>query len=129
MKFSNLSMVALTILFLTLGFQALKEAQPTKKNERVYKELKQYMPFYLEKRIGGFSICSKEDNIKEKPPITEVYHRLEQLEQGWGKKHLKLENNELIILDNNKKQIGKIILKTKDELQWVKQFFGIGNIK
>ena len=48
-------------------------------NKRIYKELKPYIPYYLEKRIGGFSILSKEDNIKEKPPITEVFHQ--QLQQ------------------------------------------------
>jgi hypothetical protein len=43
------------------------------------------MPYYLEKRIGGFSIMKKGSKVKEKPPITEVLSRLEQFEQGWGK--------------------------------------------
>ena len=122
-KMSNMFIIGLTILFFVLGFNALKDAQPSHKNQRIYKELKKYIPYYLEKRIGGFSILSKDDNIKEKPPITEVYSRLEQLEQGWGMEHLKIVNDDLIILDKNKTIIGKIPFKDLSEKVWVKKFF------
>jgi hypothetical protein len=124
MKMSNFFIVGLIILFFILGFNALQEAKPSNKNERIYTLLKKYNPYYLEKRIGGFSILSKNDKIKEKPPITEVYHRLEQLEQGWGMEHLKIENN-IVYIYNNKKQIGTIKLKTKDEKRWVKEYFNL----
>jgi hypothetical protein len=118
-KISNFAILAITILFFTLGFQALDQAKTAPKSKRVYKELKNYMPYYLEKRIGGFSIMKKGSKVKEKPPITEVLSRLEQLEQGWGKEHLKLSNNDLIIMDENKTAIGKIVLKNQAEKSWV----------
>ena len=123
MKFSNYFMIGLAVLFFTLGFNALKEAQPEKKSERVYQALKQYMPYYLEKRVGGFQIMMKGSKEKEKPPITEVYKRLEQLEKGWGQKHLKIVANDLIIMDDNKTQIGKIPFHLDEERVWTKTFF------
>jgi hypothetical protein len=128
-KISNFAILAITILFFTLGFQALDQAKTEPKNERVYKELKNYMPYYLEKRIGGFSIMKKGSKTKEKPPITEVLSRLEQLEQGWGKEHLKLSNNDLIIMDENKTVIGKIVFQNQAEKSWVKKFFLISEHK
>jgi len=125
MKVSNYFIIGLTVLFFLLGYQALQKAQPVKKNERIYKELKVYMPYYLEKRVGGFQIMMKGSSEKEKPSITEVYLRLDQLEQGWGKKHLKIIDNELIIMDKNGIKIGKIVLKNQEEKQWVKRFFQI----
>jgi hypothetical protein len=107
-----------------LGFNALQEAKPSKKNQRIYTFLEKYNPYYLEKRVGGFSILSKKDAIREKPPITEVFKRLEQLEQGWGMKNLKLKNNILYVYDNDK-QIAKIILKNNDEKQWVQKYYNI----
>jgi len=125
MKFSNWFLIGLVGLFFVLGFNALQDAKPSQKDQKIYKEVKPYIPFYLEKRLGGFSILSKEDNIKEKPPITEVYHRLEQLEKGWGMDHLKLVGDSLEIYDNNKTKIKTISSLTSEDKQWVKVYFGI----
>ncbi len=124
-KLSNLFIIGLTILFFVLGFKALQEAQPEHKNKRIYTELKAYMPYYLEKRIGGFQIMMKDSKEKEKPPINEVFARLDQLEKGWGKKFLKIVDNELIIMDKDGKQIAKIPFKEPAEKRWVKKFFNI----
>ena len=75
------------------------EAQGKKRYEvskKVYQALKPYMPYYLEKRVGGFQIMMKGSNEKEKPPITDVFKRLEQLEKGWGQQHLKIVGDDLI---------------------------------
>ena len=125
MKFSNSILIGLIVLFFVLGFNALQDAKPTQKDQKIYKEVKEYIPFYLEKRLGGFSILSKEDDIKEKPPITEVYHRLEQLEKGWGMSHLKLVENKLEVYDNNKTKIKTIPNLTQDDIKWVKVYFGV----
>jgi len=125
MKMSNYFIAGLTILFFVLGIQALQDAQPEDKNERIYKSLKAYMPYYLEKRIGGFQIMMKGSIEKETPPIKEVYIRLEQLEKGWGTEHLKIVNNDLIIMDKDKKEIGKITFHLKEEIIWTKKFFNI----
>ena len=125
MKMSKYFIIGLTILFFGLGFQALQDAQPEPKNKRIYAELKKYSPYYLEKRFGGFSILSKEDNIKEKPPIDQVFSRLDQLEKGWGKESLKIVGNDLVIMNKDGKEIGKIAFHLPDEKVWVKTFFEI----
>jgi GTPase involved in cell partitioning and DNA repair len=123
MKFSNTFLIGLVVLFFVLSFQAYQDAQPTKKSQRIYKEIKKYSPYYLEKRIGGFKIMKKGSKVAEKPPIEEVFHRLETLEQGWGKEHLKIKNNILIVLDDNKQQIAEIKFQTPLEKKWVETFY------
>ncbi len=123
MKLSKYFIIGLSLLFFWLGFQALQNAQPAKKSERIYKELKVYMPYYLEKRVGGFQIMMKGSIEKEKPPITEVYLRLDQLEQGWGKDHLKIVDNDLVVMDKEGKEIAKIPFHLDEEKVWVKKFF------
>jgi ribosomal protein L24E len=118
-------MIALAVVFFGLGFNALQNAKPSKKNARIYKKVKPYMPYYLEQRFGGFSILSKEDDKKEKPPIEEVYRRLEQLEQGWGMKHLQIKGDILIIKDNNGTKVDEIQFKNPDEIKWTKQYFNL----
>jgi hypothetical protein len=119
----KLLIFAFFIIFMFLGINALKEGMPSHKNERVYSFLQTYMPYTLEKRVGGFSIVSKETGIKEKPPAKDVFMRLEQLEKMWGKDFLKLDNDELVILDKEKKELGKIELKSKEEKVWVVNYF------
>jgi len=123
MKISRLLIVAFFAVFMLLGIMALKEGMPSKKDERVYPILQKYIPYVIEKRAGGLSIKSKITGIKEKPPAKVVYGRLDQLEKQWGKEFLKLDGMTLSILDKNKKQITKIILKNDEELSWVKEYF------
>ena len=119
----NLLLFAFFAIFMFLGIMALKDGMPTPKNERVYSILQKYIPYTLEKRVGGYSIVSNETGIKEKPPAKDLFLRLEQLEQLWGKEFLKLDNDFLIILDKNKNEITKIELKTKEEKNWIKNYF------
>lgn len=125
MKLSGYFIVGLSVVFFILGFNALQSAKPKEKNERVYMALSQYNPYSLEKRIGGFSILSKEDNIKEKPPITEVYSRLEQLEKGWGMRSLKIQSNKLNVYDNNNTLVHTILFQNKEEKSWTQEYFNI----
>lgn len=123
MKSKNLLIVAFFAIFMFLGFEALRQGMPSDKNERVYTILQKHMPYIVEKRAGGFSIKSKITGIKEKPPAKDIFLRLEQLEKLWGKEFLQLKDNTLSILDKNKKEITKIILRTEDEKKWVKEYF------
>ena len=128
-KLSNYFMIGLTILFFVLGYNAYIDAKPEPRNKRIYTALQPYIPYYLEKRIGGFQIMMKGSKTKEKPPITEVFSRLDQLTKGWGKDALKIVNNDLIIMDINKTQIGKITLKLPEERKWVETFFMLNSGK
>ncbi len=125
MKISNALFIAITILFFALGFKTLQEAKQEPKSERIYQEIKKYSPYYLEKRIGGFQIMMKGSDVKEKPPITEVYSRLDQLDQGWGKEHISIKNDHVIIKDKDQKIVAKIKIELDSEKKWVQTFFQI----
>ena len=116
----------LGIAFIIFGFSAYVQSVPETKNNRVYKEIKKYSPYYLDKRFGGLTIMSKEDkDFKEKPLNIEVFHRLDELEKDWGKLHLKLNVNKLVVIDNNSSTVAIIKLDNKDEIQFINRFYGI----
>jgi len=116
----------LAIGFLLLGVNAFLESKPQAKNPRIYKEIKKYSPYYLDKRVTGLDIKSREDaDFKESPNSMEVFHRLDALEQAWGKKHLKLDHSTLIIVDNNGSTLATLPLQNSDESDFVHRFYGI----
>lgn len=123
MKSRNLLIVAFFIIFMFLGITTMKDSMPSPKNDRIYTILQEQMPYVVEKRAGGLSIKSKITGIKEKPPAKQVFLRLEQLEKQWGQEFLRLEGNTLLILDKDKKVVKQILLKTSDEINWVKEYF------
>ncbi|MCW8895436.1 MAG: hypothetical protein OQK48_02635 [Sulfurimonas sp.] len=111
--------------FLILGIVSMQRAMPDAKEERIYTAIKVYSPYTLEKKVGGFNIIDKRTGIKEKPSSKELFHRLDELEQKWGKKHLKIENNDVLIMGENNQTVARIFLETEGERAWVKRFFGI----
>ncbi len=118
--------IALGIGFLLFGIDAYLQSKPAPKNKRIYQEIKQFSPYYLDKRFGGLQIMSKSDTeFKEKPSNMEVFHRLEFLEKKWGKTHLTLENDVLIIHDDTGSVLKNITLKNEDEKQFVHTFYGL----
>jgi len=111
--------------FLIMGILAVQRAMPAAKEERIYLAIKAYSPYKLQKRMGGLEILDKRDNTKEKPSSAEVMLRLDEVEGIWGKKHLKVENSTLIVMDDNKTTIAKIAIETPKEREFLKNFFGI----
>lgn len=111
--------------FLILGIVSMQRAMPDAKEERIYTAIKVYSPYVLEKKIGGFNIIDKRDGTKESPSSKEIFHRLDELEQKWGKEHLKLENNDVLIMGENNQTIIRIFLETEKERAFVKRFYGI----
>ena len=121
----NYLVIALSIGFLLLGFNAYQEAKPVSKAP-IYKEVKKYSPYYLEKRFGGLEILSKKDSsFKEKPDNMNIFHRLEFLEKEWGKKHLKIKEKELIVYDDNQTELKRIPISTKKDNDFLHNFYGI----
>jgi len=117
---------ALFLGFLLFGLSAFLESKPSSKNERVYKAVKEYSPFYIDKRFGGLQIMNRENSsFKEKPNNMTFFKEFERLEREWGKKHLKLDNNTLLILDNSGKTKSTLHLKSKDEIEFVHQYYGV----
>jgi len=111
--------------FLVMGFIAMQRATPDAKEDRIYKAIKVYSPYQLEKRMGGLTIVNKQTGEKEKPSASEVLHRMDELDKEWGKTHLKIANNDLLILGDNGQTIVKIFIETEKERAFLKRFFGI----
>jgi len=125
-KFNRFLLPALFLGFLIFGLAAFMESKPNPKNIRVYKTVQQYSPYYLDKRFGGLQIMSKEDpEFKEKPNNMTLFKEFERLEKAWGKTHLKLQNDQLIILDNNGTKQASLPLKSQEEIDFVHQYYGV----
>jgi len=118
--------IALFLAFLVFGLDAFFQSKPAAKNERVYKAVQKYSPYYLEKRFGGLEILSKEDKeFKEKPNNMTLFKEFAHLEKKWAEKHMKLDNNTLVILDNNGTEVEKLSLQNKEELDFVHSYYGL----
>ena len=118
--------IALLLGFLMFGISAFMQSKPSDKNERVYKTVQKFSPYYLDKRFGGLQIMNREDTeFKEKPNNMTLFKEFERLEKEWGKKHLSIKNNTLLIVDNNGTLVHKLMLNSKDELDFVHIFYGI----
>jgi len=111
--------------FLVLGFVSMQRAMPDAKEDRIYKEIKVYSPYKLEKRIGGLTIIDSRSGNKEKPEASEVLHRLDDLESKWGNKHLRVDNNYVVVLGENNQSITKIFIETTKEREFLQKFYGI----
>jgi len=118
--------LALVLGFLAFGISAFMQSKPSHKNERVYTTVKKYSPYYTDQRFGGIQILSKEDpEFKENPDNMALFKRLDDLEKAWAQKHLKVEKNTLIILDNNGTQLSTLPLNTQEEINFTHMFYGI----
>lgn len=111
--------------FFVLGLLSMQRAMPDNKEDRIYKAINLYSPYKIEKRIGGLTIVDSRDGSKEKPNAADFYHRIDEVNQIWGKEHLKIDGDNVIILGDNKQEIVKIYLETPKEKKFVKSFFGI----
>ncbi|HIP61408.1 MAG TPA: hypothetical protein EYG98_02515 [Sulfurovum sp.] len=122
-KFIIFGLIAV-FLFISIG--ALMTSKPADKNQRVYSIIKEYSPYYIQKRVGGLTIRNKLDKeFKKKPDNTEFFRLLETLERNWGEKYLSLENNTLSIKDANNTIVKTIELANEDEFSFVKSYYGV----
>ncbi|DAB27353.1 MAG: hypothetical protein A2513_11225 [Sulfurimonas sp. RIFOXYD12_FULL_33_39] len=111
--------------FLVLGILSMQRAVPETKEDRIYKAIKVYSPYILEKRIGGLTIIDKRDGTKEKPSAADVFHRLDELEEKWGREHLRVEYNDVLILGENNQTVARVFIETQKERDFIKRFYGI----
>lgn len=123
-KSNNLLLLGFLVGFFIIGYIAFKDALPQDKNKRVYSIIQPYLPYTIEKRLGGFTIIDKKTGDKEKPPASEALKFMDTLDKKWGKEFLKLDGNVLIIHDANK-QIIKQLEISSEEKKWVEIFFEI----
>ena len=125
MNAKNGILIGVVFASLILGMISLKRAMPEAKEDRIFNEIKVYSPYRLEKRIGGLTIVDKRTGEKEKPSSEEVLHRIDELDKKWGKRYLRVENNDLIVMGENNQTMVKIFIETKQEREFLKRFFGI----
>ncbi len=108
--------------FIFVSFALFYANLPAPKNKRVYEAILPYFPYKIKKELGGLDI---EDVRKHKDldiDNAKVYVVYDRLLQEWGKKHLRLEGDMLVIMDANKTVQKKIALNP-NERAWVEQFF------
>lgn len=111
--------------FLALGYIAMQRATPQYKEDRIYKAIKVYSPYQLEKRVGGLTIVNTKTGEKEKPSAAEVLHRLDELDKKWGNSYLRVEGGDLLILGENNQTIVKIFIESDKEREFLRSFYGI----
>jgi len=111
--------------FFILGAIAMKQAMPSHKEERIYKAISVYSPYKLEKRIGGLSIVDSRTGNKEKPASADVMLRFDEVNEIWGKSHLKVQGSDVIVLGDKNQSITKIFIENKKERNFLKTFYGI----
>ncbi len=111
--------------FLVLGFVAMQRAMPEAKEDRIYKAVKVYSPYKLEKILGGLAIVDIRTGNKEKPSAAEVLLRYDELDKQWGREHLKVEDNHVIVFGDNNQSITKIFIETPKEREFLRTFYGI----
>ena len=114
----------LLVGFLAMGILSMKRAMPEAKEERIYKAIKIYSPYELEKRMGGLAILNKLTDEKEKPSNAEILHRLDELDKEWAKEYVRVEGNDVIITKDDDTEV-KILIETPKERAFLKSFFGI----
>ncbi|MFA6190994.1 MAG: hypothetical protein WC665_01450 [Sulfurimonas sp.] len=111
--------------FLVLGVLSMKRAMPEAKEERIYKAIKVYSPYQLEKRMGGLTILNTQNGTKEQPGSADIMHRLDEVEKEWGKSHLQVQDNEVIVSGENNQTVVRIHIENEKEREFLKRFYGI----
>ncbi len=120
--FSKKMVWVLMAIFAFLSITTFIENMPKKKEKHVIEKISAYFPYELTKTIGGLDILDKKSGKKLKIDNAKVFLAFDDLLKKWGKTHLRLEGSTLVILDDEKRVIDKMVLNKK-ELSFVKDFF------
>ena len=115
--------IGMAIAFFILGFISLQRAMPEHKSERIYKAISVFSPYQFKKAIGGLHIVNTATGEKEKPDAASVMHRMDELQKEWGKKHLKVTKDAVIVYNDKGVEIKKIAFENEQEKKWVEQFY------
>ena len=117
--------MAIGLGLILMSVIAFQQGKPSTKAP-IYKEVKKYSPYYLDKRFGGLQIMNKTDKeFKEKPENIELFSRLDDLEGTWGKGHLKIVENQLTVLDDNGTITATIPITSQEDSNFLHSFYGI----
>ena len=120
--FSKKLLWAFLFIFIFLSITALLENMPAPKNKRVYEAILPYFPYKITKELGGIDIVDKRTGKDLDIANAKVYQAYDEFLRKWGKTHLRLDGNKLLILDENQKVLKSLTLNEKEK-KWVKEFF------
>jgi hypothetical protein len=121
--------IGMALAFFMLGFISLQRAMPDAKEERIYKAISVYSPYKFEKALGGLKIVNTKTGDKESPDAASVMHRMDELQKEWGKTHLKVKDNNVIVYNDDGVEITKIAFENPLEKKWVKKYYGLDETK
>ncbi len=120
--FSKKTIWILIVVFSFLSIMALVVNMPEHKDKAVMAKLKPYIPYEMTKVVGGLDIIDKHTGEKMKIDNAKVFLAMDSFTKKWGKNHLKVEENTLIILDDGNRTVDTMVL-TPSQREFVRQFF------
>ncbi|WP_456323307.1 hypothetical protein [Hydrogenimonas sp.] len=120
--FSKKTVYLLMAVFAFLSISAFIVNMPAKKDEVVLAKIKPYFPYEITKTFGGLDLLDKRTGERLKLDNAKIFIAYDDYLKKWGKGHLKLEGNRLIIMDDNGTQIDSMELDPK-QLSFVRSFF------
>jgi hypothetical protein len=120
--FSKTTIWILVVVFSFLSIMALVVNMPEKKDPAVMAKLEPYIPYEVTKTIGGLDILDRRTDEKLKIDNAKVFIAMDSFTKKWGKNHLRVENDTLVILDDANKTVDTMPL-TPSQRVFVHQFF------
>jgi hypothetical protein len=90
----------------------------------IYKSVKEQMPYSLDYTFKkGFEIIDKRDGKVIESNNANIYKQMEVVQNEWMNKHVVIENEYVIILNDKKEPIKKIFVKNGTDMDKIKAFF------
>jgi hypothetical protein len=120
--FSKKTVYILMAVFAFLSISAFIVNMPEKKDPAVMAKIKPYFPYEMTKTFGGLDMIDKRTGERLKLDNAKVFIAYDHYLKKWGKSHLKLQGNRLLILDDNGTVVDQMDLNPKD-LAFVRHFF------
>ena len=120
--FSKKLVYVLMAVFAFLSISAFIVNMPEKKDPAVIAKLAPYFPYEITKTLGGLDLLDKRTGEKLKLDNAKIYLAYDHYLKKWGKTHLKLEGDTLVILDDSAKPVDTMELDQK-QLTFIKKFF------
>ncbi|BDY13651.1 hypothetical protein [Hydrogenimonas cancrithermarum] len=112
----------LMFVFAFLSISALIVNMPEKKDAQVIEKLAPYFPYEITKTIGGLDLIDKRSGEKLKLDNAKVFLAYDDYLKKWGKTHLKIEGNRLVILDDSGTPVDSMEL-TPNQRSFIQKFF------
>jgi hypothetical protein len=112
----------LMFIFAFLSISALIVNMPEKKDAQVIEKLAPHFPYEITKTVGGLDLIDKRSGEKLKLDNAKIFLAYDDYLKKWGKSHLKIEGDRLLILDDGGTPIDSMELTPKQR-SFIRKFF------